>query len=384
MKIAVSGCGIAGTAVAALLARQGHSVTIFEQANECRPIGAGIMLQPSGQAVLARMGLSEVVEQKSARLDGLDASLASGKSLIQLRYDALGDSTCAWGVHRGLLFESLLGECTANGVEICNGSALQSCRRVDDRVSVVDQEEREYGGFDFVLATDGARSKLRTASALRCRLIDYPYAALWATGPCPQVERCLHQVIDGTRRLVGLLPIGNGQCSFFWGVRSDHYDDLVSTGIGKWKNEVIRLCPPAAELLETVERFDELTFSGYRHVGMRSWNTDSVLFLGDAAHASSPHLGQGANLALEDAEVFANALAETGDFDSACKWFTKQRYRKIRYYQQLTRLLTPFFQSDIPLLSFGRNAVLPWFPAVPFIRRRMLRTLCGLHDGWWK
>ena len=384
MRIAVSGCGIAGATVAALLARLGHEVTVFEQAAHCQPVGAGIMLQPSGQEVLKRLGLSDQILAESARLDGLDASLACGKSLIQLRYNGLDESTRAWGVHRGLLFDQLFGECQASGVEIRNGTTLHNYRRIGKCVAVVDQAGREFGDFDFVLATDGSRSKLREASSLRCKLVEYPYAALWTTGPCHQVQRCLHQVIDGTQRLVGLLPIGEGRCSFFWGVRADRYESLRSSGIESWKDEVIELCPPAAELLDTIQRFDELTFSGYRHVQMRQWNNDSILFLGDAAHASSPHLGQGANLALEDAVVFADALRDTGEFHAACLQFRKLRYRKVRYYQQLTRLLSPFFQSDIPLLSLGRNVALPWFPRVPFVRRRMLRTLCGLHCGWWR
>ena len=61
MKIAIAGGGIAGTAAAALLARQGHTVTLFEQAVHCGPVGAGIMIQPVGQWVLQQLGLYEQI-----------------------------------------------------------------------------------------------------------------------------------------------------------------------------------------------------------------------------------------------------------------------------------------------------------------------------------
>ena len=68
MEIAVSGCGIAGSAVAHMLAGQGHEVTIFEQARQCRAVGAGIMLQPSGQKILDRLGILDSVTSQSACL----------------------------------------------------------------------------------------------------------------------------------------------------------------------------------------------------------------------------------------------------------------------------------------------------------------------------
>ena len=143
------------------------------------------------------------------------------------------------------------------------------------------------------------------------------------------------------------------------------------------------MCPHAAELLDSIDCFRQMTFAGYRHVRMKRWSGNKIVFLGDAAHPSSPHLGQGVNLALEDAACFADALNDTQDFQQAVACYQKLRQRKVRYYQSLTRMLTPFFQSDIPLSAACRNLGLPWFPKVPWIRRRMLQTLSGLQNGWF-
>jgi 2-polyprenyl-6-methoxyphenol hydroxylase-like FAD-dependent oxidoreductase len=340
------------------------------------------MLQPSGQRVLARLGILDEIASRSTRLEGLQAWLESGRPLIRLRYDALDVDTFAYGVHRGLLFEQLLGLCSSSGVSVQTSSTIASYQAKRDGVDVIDDRGIQHGTFDFVIATDGSRSCLRDASKIGYRCVEYPYAAMWATGPCHAVSSHLHQVIDGTQRLVGLLPIGRGQCSFFWGLRSDQYAALIHGGLQAWKDEVVELSPSAAQLLDSIESFDEITFVGYRHVRMRSWFADRIVFLGDAAHSSSPHLGQGANVALEDAVCFADALDECDNFVLACRQYQTQRWRKLRYYQQLTRLLTPFFQSDIPMLAMGRNVALPWFPRVPWVRKRMLRTLCGDQSGW--
>ncbi|PHQ35753.1 FAD-dependent oxidoreductase [Rhodopirellula bahusiensis] len=383
MRIAVSGCGIAGTAVGHLLALAGHEVTIFEQAEQCQAIGAGIMLQPSGQIVLDRLGILDSIARQSAKLEGIEAFLLSGRPLVELNYAALGDQHFAYGVHRGLLFTHLMKLCKASDVRIQTSTQICDFCERENEVHVIDQHGTQHGPFDFLVAADGSRSRLRAAAKLSSRTVNYEYAAIWATGPCSLVTNRLHQVIDRTNRLVGLLPIGDGQCSFFWGLRADQYSGLVQRGLPNWKREVIEMCAPAAELLASIDNFQAMTFAGYRHVGMKRWHANKIVFLGDAAHPSSPHLGQGVNLALEDAACFADAINDTDNFDQAAVRYQKIRQRKVRYYQSLTRMLTPFFQSDIPMSATCRNVGLPWFPRVPWVRRRMLQTLSGLQNGWF-
>jgi len=325
----------------------------------------------------------KAVQERSAKLEGLDAFLASGRHLVKLRYSNLAESTHAYGVHRGCLFEQLWNLCKRQSVEICTSSTVAQFESNDDCVKVIDRCGVDLGSFDFLIAADGSNSPLRRAAPIPCRSIEYPYSAIWTTGTCQAVDRRLYQVVDGTHRLVGLLPIGEGQCSFFWGLKSSEYQALVQRGLAAWKDEVNSLCPHAQGLLECIDDFEQLTFAGYRHVRMKQLYSDRIVFIGDAAHPSSPHLGQGVNLALEDAQCFTNALRQTGDFELACRMYQRQRIRKLRYYQQLTRLLTPFFQSDIPLLAMGRDLALPWLPTIPWIRTRMLRTLCGIQPGWF-
>ena len=346
-------------------------------------VGAGILLQPSGQRILERLGVLNAVTARAARLDGLEAKLANDRVLVRLRHSHRGDNVYGLGVHRGLLFEQLLGLAQATGVRLVTGARIVAYN-VGSTVDVVTEDGTSHTGFSFLVATDGSRSAMRAAASIPHKTVEYPYAALWTTGINTQVSDRLLQIVDGTKRLVGLLPIGEGRCSFFWGVRADQREALFARGLSPWKSEVVTLCPLAGETLEEIDSFDQLTFATYRHVKMRRWYGPGIVFLGDAAHPSSPHLAQGVNLALEDAVCFADALQQFGDFDRAAVEFGRRRAAKLRYYQQLTRLLTPFFQSDIPLLAAGRNACLPWMPHVPWVRTQMIRTLCGDQTGWFR
>lgn len=124
MRIAIAGAGITGTTVGFLLAEQGHEVTIFEQAKVCQPVGAGIMLQNSGQQVLDRLGLLADLATASEELTGMTAMHVSGRNLVQLDFSKLGDEYFALGVHRGNLFEVLLNRCISSGVTIRNDQQI--------------------------------------------------------------------------------------------------------------------------------------------------------------------------------------------------------------------------------------------------------------------
>lgn len=386
MKIAVSGCGITGASVASMLAAAGHDVTVFEQADKCQSIGAGILISPSGQQALQRLGVLEETVQTSARLKGLRAQHTNGKRLVELNYSSLDSELFGLGVHRGRLFTALLGQCAAAGVKLVNSFQVHDVSLDGDQRVVKNQNGDSQGGFDLVLATDGSNSILRQHVDIRTRVINYAFAALWTTAPCKFQPDSLVQYVEGTEKLIGLLPIGDGHSSFFWGLRSNEFEALRSNGFANWREEVLRCCPDAESVFDTLTDFEQMTFAGYRHVTMAKWCDleKRVLFLGDAAHATSPHLGQGANLGLEDAVAFAEAVEHSGnDIAAAFKSFAKMRSRKVRYYQQLTRLLTPFFQSDQPWRALPRDVVLPWLPHLPVSGRQMVNTLCGFQRGWF-
>ena len=113
LAIAIAGCGPAGLAAALLLDAQGHRVTIFDQFDQPGPVGSGLMIQPSGLAVLDRMGLAGEVLRRGARIDalvGIEAlGEASGRRVLDASYARLGIAdACGIGIHRASLFGVLM------------------------------------------------------------------------------------------------------------------------------------------------------------------------------------------------------------------------------------------------------------------------------------
>jgi 2-polyprenyl-6-methoxyphenol hydroxylase-like FAD-dependent oxidoreductase len=115
---------------------------------------------------------------------------------------------------------------------------------------------------------------------------------------------------------------------------------------------------------------------------MSPWNTRSIVYLGDAAHAMSPQLGQGANLALFDAMTLTDCIAEEhGDLVRALYLYTQRRRDHLGYYQLITRWLTPFFQSDHDVLGVLRDLAMPVMNKFDVFNRAMVMGMCGTADG---
>jgi 2-polyprenyl-6-methoxyphenol hydroxylase-like FAD-dependent oxidoreductase len=256
LNIGVVGCGVAGLSAALAIARDGHRVTLLERSDHVGPIGAGILLQPSGQLALKRMGLLEQVKARAARIERLFAVTHRKRTLIDLPYAAVGAGLCAYGLHRGDLFSVLHGAVEQAGVAIQLCASVASFRQSGERVAVIDDRGEERGEFDLLVGADGARSAIREGG-FDARVHPYPHGALWALGRCESVRDHLFQYCHGTRTLCGLLPMGEGRCSLFWSVENDAYPRLVADGWEKFVREVVAVVPQAAELLADLRSFED-------------------------------------------------------------------------------------------------------------------------------
>jgi 2-polyprenyl-6-methoxyphenol hydroxylase-like FAD-dependent oxidoreductase len=366
VRVGVVGFGVAGSTASALLAQAGHEVTVFERAPMLEPAGAGVLLQPSGQRVLDHLGLLERVRARAARIDELVALAPGGRTISRLRYGDLEPDLHALGVHRSHLHAALAGLAGRAGVNVRLGEELTGPH--DERLR----------GFDLVVGADGSRSALRAGSGLVRWEHEYAWGALWAIGAGSLVRGRLHQVVRGTSRLVGVLPLGEGRCNLFWSVRRDRVERLRARGFEAWRDEAVALCQEAAEPLASLAGWEDVRFTTYRHALLRRPYAGRLVLIGDAGHPMSPHLGQGINLALIDALRLRDAVAEARAPEEAVRLYADSRRRQLAYYGVVTLALTPFFQSDGRIKGWGRDAALPLLPHVPGVRRQMLRALSGL------
>ena len=387
LNIGVVGCGVAGQAAATFLADAGHRVTIFERFAEPRPLGAGLLLQPTGLAVLRALGLADQALMSGARIGGLDGKTHRGRTVLDLSYADLHPAAHGLGIHRGALFDLLYGRLQRSAARLVTAAEIADVEPDGAGAVIVDKVGGRHGPFDLVVVADGAHSALRPRLMPRARAPLYPWGCIWATvpdaGKIATAPAMLQQRFRGTTTMMGLLPVGQGLVTLFWSLPSTALEPAQPIDVEAFRVDAMTLWPEAAALIERAASVGNFARATYRQVVLPRWNEGPVLFIGDAAHGTSPQLGQGANFGLLDAHVLSRALIERDDLAEALALFAHRRSPAVHFYRQASHLLTPFFQSYQPLLGLARDDLLGPACSAPGLRTMMTTTLAGLRRGWF-
>lgn len=397
LNIGIIGCGTAGLAAAIFLGRQGHNLTLFEKFSAPLPLGAGLLLQPTGLEVLRRLGLLGDALRLGARIDHLYGKTSEGRPIFDIRYNELSPHIHGLGIQRGTLFHLLYSEVEKQNYLLHGDTTIQRVDQDSFGAWAVTLKNQRYGPFDLIIDASGLRSLVRDSQSLHGRHKPYPWGAVW--GLCDDLDGqftdALRQVYQGTQIMIGALPVGrslkegknaSSKVAFFWSMKADLLSNFIKDDLSNWKNHAISLWPDIQPLVSQFGKTAQLFPVTYGDVRMKSWNQGRLIFIGDSAHATSPQLGQGANLALLDAAILSDCLYLAKDIDTALMNYHHHRWRHLRFYQMASRWLTPFFQSDLSWLGKIRDWSFAPIGRIPFMRRQMLQTLAGLKTGpiTWK
>lgn len=381
------GAGTGGLVSALLLARDGHDVEVVERVADPQPIGAGILLQPLGQAVLSDLGLADELARSSTPVRRIDGRTRGGRTVLAFGYADAGRSEVGLGVHRGDLFR-LLWAAATSAVAVRTGVAVDDVRHDPDGWRLLTPSDAELGPYDLVVAADGARSRVRHRLGLATKDVGYPYGCIWSVVPDPAglAGDVLWQRYGDTRTTLGILPTGLGQASVFWSSRTGSIDAEVAAGSTAWLDRAV---PYAGHLGVLVERVADTAILAARYrdvvvpepIVIRSRH--GVVLVGDAAHAMSPQLGMGASLALADAWSLARSLRTHPDLPAALRAHVTDRRSHVRWYTWLSRLMTPVFQSDLVPMGWARDLAFGPAARIPLIRREFATILLGEQTSPW-
>lgn len=382
LDIAVAGCGPAGLAAALLLHRDGHRVALYERFAAPRPIGSGLMLQPTGLAVLDRLGLAGTLRAHGARIARLTGA-ANGRTVLDVHYSALDGDRFGLGIHRATLFAILHNAVLAAGIPIRTGCEVTGTV-ADGARRRLRMPHADSPPVDLIVDALGARSPLAGGNGHALA-----YGALWATLPWQDGfdEAALEQRYRRASVMAGVLPTGRppgedrAQAAFFWSLRADRLDDWQMRGLGAWKAEVEALWPDTRPLLDSIVDPEQLTFARYAHRTLAAPAGPGLIHIGDAWHSTSPQLGQGANMALLDAWALAQGLRDCGTLADALDRAIALRRRHVRLYQAMSRWLTPVYQSDGRLVPLLRDRLIGPVSRLKPVMRLQAAMVSGLVGG---
>ncbi len=377
MTIAVAGAGIGGLASACLLHDAGHRVDVFDQFAAPKPVGSGLVIQPVGQDVLAEIGIAEEVIAKGTKITRMFGHEATGqRPVLDVSYDPGGHGTFGLGIHRATLFSALWQAVQRRGIAVTPSATV--ARVADGTLFFADGAAQ--GPFDLIVDATGANSPL---SPLRSRAL--PYGAIWSTvdwpdTPLPVDE--LRQCYRAANRMIGVLPIGTvpgeagRKAALFWSLPAGSYESWREGGLDPWRAEAMALWPDIAPFVAQITDADQMTMARYTHGTLAKPYSDRLVHIGDAAHRASPQLGQGANMALLDAQALARAI-ELADGQDPLALYATARRAHVWCYQAFSRTFTPQYQSDSQFLPLVRDRALFPLSQIWPIPRVLTSLVCG-------
>ncbi|WP_078315866.1 FAD-dependent monooxygenase [Mycobacterium sp. D16Q16] len=362
MRIAVIGGGLGGLTATISLSQAGHEVTLFEQRERFTEVGCGISVWPNAMRALDELGLGAEVRAHGVHHCSGAFLTRAGERLFEpgARYfEAFGD-TCV--VHRkelvGILARAVPPEKTALGTKV-TGVGLDG--------EVVADGERHL--FDLVIGADGLHSVTRRALWPEARPPRYTGYSItrFVTVPLGDQQPRSQLELWGDRARFGYFPMSGGR-AYCYGFQP------AESGNPNLSLDPFRQFPaPVAHLLDSVGPEGVLQHDSYDLPNLETFVKGKVALLGDAAHAMTPNIGQGACQALEDAVTLARVYPDMRAYDRLRRRRTQRIARDSRRLGAMGLvshpLLTPL--RDVAMrttrgMSLRQmDRVLRWVPPPP-------------------
>jgi 2-polyprenyl-6-methoxyphenol hydroxylase-like FAD-dependent oxidoreductase len=167
-------------------------------------------------------------------------------------------------------------------------------------------------------------------------------------------------------------------CALFWSLRRDQFEGWRARGLEAWKDSVTQLWPDTASLVSSITDLSQVTFAKYDHFTAHKPFSARLVHIGDAARATSPQLGQGANMALLDAFALSRALEMHDSLPDGLQAYARMRYWHIRTFQWASALFTPFYQSDGHALAFVRDWIAAPASSLSIGQKVLVRLVSGM------
>jgi 2-polyprenyl-6-methoxyphenol hydroxylase-like FAD-dependent oxidoreductase len=332
----VIGGGIGGLAAAAGLSRTGWRVTVFEQAPRFAAVGAGIALAPNAVRALDWLGVGSALRERSVATGAAGLRTASGRWLLRTTVDQLTarHGLPAFVLHRADLLQMLLD--AAGGADLRTGHRVTGItnRKNQAEVSYVAEERPGAARADLVVAADGVHSVSRRALFPHHPGPAYVGYVTWrGLAPAEAAPAGLPGLTEswGRGQRFGVAPLADGRVYWFatrTASEDTDVDDLdkVAAWFAGWHEpipDVLAATPDGALLRHPIYHLAS---------PLPAYRCERVALLGDAAHAMTPDLGQGACQALEDAVVLtacaaADVPAALADYDRARRERTQELVR---------------------------------------------------------
>jgi 2-polyprenyl-6-methoxyphenol hydroxylase-like FAD-dependent oxidoreductase len=350
-RILIVGGGIAGLTLGRALREQGFIPEIIERAASWPAGGTGVYLPGNGVRALGALGFADKLLARAVCMSHQRILDHTGRQLAEIDlakvWNAVGPCV---GIARGELHRILL-EGSA-GVPMRLGTTVTTLVQQDNAVSV-GFADASKGEYDLVVGADGIHSSIRQLLFGR-------------TGPRYVGQVSWRFLVDhvggidtwtamlGQRRAFLTMPVANNRLYCYADLTTTAREDPTNQDLVRFRALFHDFAEPVPRILSQLEDFDAIHFSPIEEVVIHTWGRGRVMLIGDAAHATSPNMAEGASMALEDALLLPEMLATHRSPLEALTAFSERRSTRIRWVRERTHRRDRIRTLPVPL----RNLVL--------------------------
>lgn len=334
VRIAVIGGGIGGLTVALALQQAGFQCDVYEQAPELRNVGAAIAIWPNAMRVLEHLKIADGILEKAGVMEKIRWLDQHGRLIneVSIPDTAAGRRFPAVALHRADLQSTLVHSVAPSSLHL--GHALADFSLAGDKL-VAKFTSGHAIVADFLIAADGVHSRARAQLLRDAEPIDRGYTVWRGIAPISPAAIPAATAIElqGAGKRFGVGPVGLGRLGWWATANSAETDDLRRL-FQDWYLPVRQLieATPASSILKT---------GACDRAASQTWGWGRMTLLGDAIHPTTPNLGQGGCLAMEDALVLARCFEKYGAVTEALRKYENCRYKRTtavsrysRYYGQ--------------------------------------------------
>ena len=322
----IVGGGIAGLALARALLQRGITAEVVERVSEWEPSGAGLYLPGNAVRALRELGIGPALAQRANPIRRQRLLDHRGRLLADIDVDRLWDGVggCI-AIHRAALHEVLL-EATAD-VRIRLGLSVTGLE--DGEAPRVTFSDGSTGTYDLVVGADGVHSTIRSL-ALGGPQANEVGQASWRFIAEDVAGITDWTVMLGRGRTFLTVSLGGGVVYCYADISTS---DPAGSASEDWRPQFADFAEPVPSLLG---RAADAYFAPIEEVAPPAWTLGRVVLVGDAAHASSPNMAQGAAMALEDGLVLAETLTADQTLDQALAGYVQRRMARVTWVQEQT------------------------------------------------
>jgi 2-polyprenyl-6-methoxyphenol hydroxylase-like FAD-dependent oxidoreductase len=363
MNVIILGGGIAGLTAAIALNRIGLRAQVYEAAPEIKAVGAGLVLAANAMKAFQKLQIDLAVMAEGRLLDAFSVKDEKGRVITQTDSLAFSEKYGAdnFTIHRANLHQVLLS--FLDPADVHTHKCCRGFERQADQVRV-HFSDGSSALADYLIASDGIHSAVRQAllPGSRSRYAGYTCWRAVITNPSPDLNETTETWGRGGR--FGIAPLAHGKLYWFACIKARRHDlGLQHYTVEELLTQFQNYHDPIPEIIRRTKNEDLIQNDIEDLAPLPQYAFGNILLIGDAAHATTPNLGQGACQAIEDAVILAGEIQKAPSLPDAFRAFEKRRLARTHYVITQSRLIGDIAQVQNPYLGALRNAMMRALPA---------------------